>query len=149
MQLRLASIVFLGVLVLGGCKTVDDGRAETRPLGEPVLSAEELAEAKVAVSFKDHVQPILEERCLHCHNTATMPGKFSLATRSAAFEGSRIVPGDSGASTLIIALTTGNHALAMPAVGMAPPEVEIDVLRRWIDAGAVWPEGVTLRARQQ
>ena len=97
-------------------------------MGEPILSAAELEEAKVSVNFTRHVKPILEERCLHCHNKKEMPGKFSLETRKEAMaDGRRIVPGAAGKSGLIISLTTGNHALTMPAVGTAPPKEEIEV----------------------
>lgn len=139
-------LVLAGLLV-GGCGTTEEG-PETRPVGEPILSEAQLREARVAVSFEAHVQPILEERCVHCHNQEQMPGKFNLETRAAALrDGRRIVPGKSEQSIMIIALTTGNHALSMPAVGTAPPPEEIEVLRAWIDAGAPWPAGVTLRSR--
>jgi uncharacterized membrane protein len=135
----------LGCALVVGCRTVDED-SETRPVGEPVLSAAELAEARVAVGFPKHVKPILEERCLHCHNRKELPERFSLETRVEAFKGGkRIVPGRANESLLIIVLTTGNHAMAMPAVGTAPPQEEIQVLKRWIDAGADWPAGLTLR----
>lgn len=139
--------VALSGLLAGGCETVGEKGAETRPVGEPVLSPSQLAEARVAVSFRQHVQPILEERCLHCHNKAEMPATFSLETREEAIDGRRIVPGRAAESQLIIVLTTGNHALTMPAVGTAPPKEEIEVLWRWIDAGAEWPRGVVLKPR--
>ena len=133
-------------LALCSCQ-VDEG-PETRPVGEPVLSAAQLREAKTAVSFTAHVQPILEERCLYCHDGKEMPGKYNLTTRTDAMEGGRIVPGNAGQSRLILVLTTGNHAASMPAVGSAPPREEIEVLERWIDAGAEWPAGVALKAAQ-
>ena len=144
----------LGLMValcglLGACESMKESQAETRPVGEPVLSEAQLREARTALSFPEHVKPILEERCLHCHNKKEMPGKFSLETRAEAFaDGRRIVPGNASGSTMIVALTTGNHALTMPAVGTAPPQEEVEVLKRWIDAGAEWPTGETLRPRR-
>lgn len=133
-------------LLAAGCETVQEG-AETRPVGEPVLSPAQLQEARVALSFRDHVRPILEERCLHCHNKREMPAKYSLESRAEAFDGRRIVPGKANESLLITVLTTGNHAMTMPAVGTAPPREEIEVLKRWIDAGAEWPRGAVLKPR--
>lgn len=52
---------------------VDEG-AETRPEGDPELSADELREAKTSVDFVKHVKPILESRCLYCHDGKEMPG---------------------------------------------------------------------------
>ncbi len=134
--------------VLAACRTMTDEGAETRPVGQPVLSEAQLKEAREAVSFSKHVRPILEERCMHCHNKVEMPGKFSLETRAEAMADSRrIIPGNSANSLLITVLTTGNHALSMPAVGTAPPKQEIEVLKLWIDAGADWPARTRLRPR--
>jgi hypothetical protein len=147
-----ARYMILGVLALGigfgasSCQSTSSV-PETRPVGESVLTAAQLREAETALSFSRHVQPILEERCLHCHDGKEMPGKFSFATREEAFQGGRIVPGDAEGSLVIVSLTTGNHAMSMPAVGTAPAPEEVEVLKRWIDAGADWPAGVRLRPK--
>ena len=112
------------------------------------MSDAQLRSARVAVSFVDHVKPILEERCLHCHNKGEMPGKYSLETRKDSLERSRIVPGNAEGSLLIALLTTGNHTMTMPAVGTAPPPEEVELLKRWINAGAQWPDGVILHPRR-
>ena len=79
---------------------VDEG-AETRPEGDPELSADELREAKTSVDFVKHVKPILESRCLYCHDGKGMPGKFEMTSGKTALasgpSGSRIVPGNAGA----------------------------------------------------
>jgi len=139
-------LLAIGCAIVAACRTTGDGEAESRPVGKPVLSKAELQQARVAVNFRNHVRPILEERCLHCHNKRAMPGKFSLETAAEAMkDGRRIVPGKAGQSMLIVVLTTGNHAKTMPAVGTAPPSEEVEVLKRWIDAGAEWPREITLR----
>lgn len=108
---------------------------ETSPVGESLLSPGELKTAESAVVFSDHVKPILEGHCLYCHDGKEMPGKFSFATRDAAFQGKQIVPGNADASSMIIALTTGNHALST-----APSPEEVEVLKCWINQGADWPK---------
>lgn len=133
-------------LALAGCSGVEKPPvAETRPVGEPVLSDKQLREAKVAVSFTDHVKPILEERCLYCHNGRELPGKLDLRTRASAMApgpfGPRILPGKGEESLLISFISTGNHAMSMPAVGTRVAPEEVEVLTRWIDQGATWPEG--------
>ena len=144
-QFMLAGLAAL----LSACGTVTDPDSETRPVGQSVLSPAELAQARREPDFRKHVAPILTERCLHCHDGKEMPGKLDLSTRRGAFRDQRIiVPGQPTSSMLIVALTTGNHALSMPAVGTAPPPEEVAVLERWIELGAKWPEGAVLRARE-
>jgi len=132
-------------LVLAGCAAPVEEGAETRPEGEAVLSAAALAEAKTAVTFVKHVKPILEARCLYCHNGKEMPGKFDLSTRATAMaagaSGPRIVPGNAEGSLLIAFISTGNHGKSMPAVGTRVSPEEIEVLRQWINVGAQWPAG--------
>ncbi len=133
-------------VILSACQ-VDEG-PETRPVGEPILTAAQFREARTAVRFTEHVKPILEERCLYCHNAKELPGKYSVETREEAMAGGSIVPGNARESSFLLILTTGNHSAAMPSVGAAPPKQEIEVLERWIDSGAEWPDGVTLKPAQ-
>ena len=142
-----ALLLLGGGLLLTGCQSLDRG-PETREVGESVLDAAETRTAlRGTVDFERHVRPILEVRCLHCHDGKEMPGKYNLSTRFEAFKDGRIVPGNAAQSLVIITLTTGNHALSMPAVGAAPAREDVEVLRRWIHQGASWPEGATLRPR--
>jgi hypothetical protein len=62
-----------------------------------------------------------------------------------------VVPGKSADSLLIQRLVDKQLGLIMPPsfpffpedkVGL--PEAQIQTLKRWIDEGAVWPEGITL-----
>ncbi len=142
---RVLAVGALGAM-LSACQ-VDEG-PETRPVGEPILTAAQFREARTAVRFTEHVKPILEERCLYCHNAKELPGKYSVETRAQAMAGGSIVPGNAKESRFLLILTTGNHAATMPAVGSAPPKQEIEVLEHWINAGAEWPDGVTLKADQ-
>ena len=123
---------------------MDEG-AETRPEGDPVLSAAELREAKTSVDFVKHVKPILETRCLYCHDGKEMPGKFDMTSGAkalaAGLSGPRIVPGNADASLMIAFVRKGNHGMSMPAVGMQVAKEEVEVLKAWINAGAKWPEG--------
>ena len=137
--------VGMGVLVLvAGCAGVDE-ESETRPMGQPVLSATELQEARTEVNFDRHVKPILERRCLACHSGKDLSAGFSLENRKRAMQagprGPRIVPGDPDRSLLITVVSSGNHGLSMPAVGMQVPEEDVEVLRLWIQQGAKWPDG--------
>jgi len=90
----------------------------TRPAGVTSLSAPVLDEALSGqVDFQRHAAPILQAKCLHCHQPSAMPGHLSSVSREAAFaSGPYIIPGQPNASPLIRTLGGKAH-LAMPAVG--------------------------------
>ncbi len=51
-----------------------------------------------------------------------------------------ILPGKSASSELIARITSDDEALQMPPEGERLSAKEIDLLKRWIDAGATWPK---------
>lgn len=101
------------------------------------------------VDFAKDVAPIFEAHCVRCHNAETHKGKFSLATREALLaggeEGAAVVAGKSGESHLI-ELVSGEKP-EMPAEGAGLSAEQVATLRRWVDEGATWPDGVTIKAR--
>ena len=139
-------------MLAGGCAGPKEDSA-TRPMGRPVLSASELEKTKTKVRFVQHVKPILEARCLHCHSGKDPSAGFSLENRKGGLasgpRGPRIAAGDPDRSLLIAVVGPGNHGLSMPAVGMKMPEEEIEVLRRWIGQGAAWPDGAAGHLRER
>src|SRR5205807_1218714 len=88
-----------------------------------------------------------QQRCLGCHNTAKKRGGLDLSTRATALRGGdsgpALVPGAAGKSLLIQAVS-GPRA-RMPRAGAKLSAAEVAALTRWVDAGAGWPIGVTLR----
>ncbi len=95
------------------------------------------------VDFVTHVKPLLETHCLSCHNTGLLLGMLNLENRQLAFSSAFIVPGQPDASKLytVTLLTEGKHVQAMPPEGPRLSEADKEVLRRWIEQGARWPEG--------
>lgn len=103
--------------------------------------------ATAAVDFGRDVQPVLSDKCYHCHgpDEATRKAKLRLDTKEGAFrldkEGRAvIVPGKSAESRLVQRLLSKDPDEQMP-----PPEshrtvtpAQIDTLRRWVDEGAKW-----------
>jgi len=88
------------------------------------------------VDFTKDVAPILEQSCVSCHSA----GKALLDKKS-------LVPGKPDASLLYkLAAMPAGRAGAMPPGGPRLPEDKLDVLKRWIEQGAGWPEGVMLKA---
>jgi WD40 repeat protein len=81
---------------------------------------------------------LLKTKCLACHDQKLHSGRLVMESRDALLKGgdhgAAIVPGRSGES-LLIKRVTGEVAPRMPLEGELRPE-EVDLLRRWIDAGA-------------
>ncbi len=103
------------------------------------------------IDFKTQVRPLLIINCLECHNREDAPrnGNFILETRSLALSTGTtppaIIPGDPDKSPLITVMTLDPlHQRAMPPAPDKIWGVRLEILRRWILEGAVWPEDVTL-----
>lgn len=98
------------------------------------------------VTFERDVAPILQRRCLGCHNARDSKGDFSLETAESVFESGYIEPGDSASSHLQALITPKNGKAEMPQESDPLALEEIAVIRRWIDQGAGWPKGFRLQA---
>lgn len=91
-------------------------------------------------SFKP-VAEILQRQCLSCHNSVDRKGDFSLQLASELFESGYVDPGDSAASHLVAAITSTNgKPPAMPKNGKPLSQKEVAAIKKWIDAGAKWPD---------
>jgi len=98
------------------------------------------------VDFVRHIKPILEGRCVQCHNRRSMPDRISFETRALALRpgkhGRAIIPGNPDESRLLNFLNAPRDtAVAMPRVGHDVSAEEIETIREWIAAGAKWPDG--------
>lgn len=136
---------FAFVLLLSGCAAPHEG--ETTYPGVDSLPPAEMKAAKKKPDFVKHVKPILEGKCVMCHNHKTLPGLMSLENKVQAFKPGAsgvvpIVPGHPEGSLLIANVKgTHPHATTMPQVGERVTSNEIAVLSAWIAQGANWPEG--------
>lgn len=88
---------------------------------------------------------LLAQRCFACHgpdqkSEEAKEADLRLDLREAAVDADAIVPGDAAASELNLRVTTQNRDRQMPphGHGEALSPDEIDLLRRWIKAGAVY-----------
>ncbi len=86
--------------------------------------------------FESDVLPIFEQHCLQCHGAEVSQGGLSLETLDHVLRG-----GDSGAvviankpleSRLLTMITSGS----MPMGGPGLEESKVEIVRRWIEAGA-------------
>jgi WD40 repeat protein/mono/diheme cytochrome c family protein len=93
------------------------------------------------VSYSKDVMPILRANCVGCHQPAKQLGGYRMtefATLVAAGESGSpaIVPGKSGESHLIHEITPKDGKAAMPKNDSPLSDVEINLIKRWIDEGA-------------
>lgn len=102
------------------------------------------AAAEAAPDFEREVAPILESKCLSCHDLEQAKGDLVLVSLAeAAAHGKAIIPGDSNGSLLIREISGAEPA--MPKRGAPLTVDEVEILREWIDAGANWPEELRLK----
>ena len=99
-----------------------------------------------AVDFVREVRPIFEKHCYECHGANKQKNDFRLDIKSIAMTGGEdhapnIIAGKSAASPLFRFVSGLEKDVAMPPKSKLSSS-EIGVLKRWIDEGAVWPDGV-------
>ncbi len=91
--------------------------------------------------FATQIAPLLQRRCYHCHNNHRAEGGFSWQTAERAFADGYLVPGDAAASHVIQLVAPATGSPRMPKEADPLTSEEVDLLTKWIDAGAHWPEG--------
>ena len=105
------------------------------------------------VDFEKQVAPILSARCVGCHQPGKAKGGLDLTTASAALHGGEAGPafvaGSAAESEIVVRITPEGPGAKpdMPRQGEALSAAEIDVINRWIDAGALWPDSVVLKEK--
>jgi hypothetical protein len=105
--------------------------------------------------FEENVRPLLVAHCYECHSADAkeLRGGLLLDTKAGwqtgGDNGPAIVPGKPQASLLIRAISYADEDLQMPPKGKLP-QGEIDILRKWIEQGAVDPrDGEVVRPAPQ
>ncbi len=88
--------------------------------------------------FDEEIVPILSKHCLECHDTLNRNGKLDLSKKSYAYSLENgdevIIPGKSSESLLWEVVESDD----MPDERESLTNSEKDLLRKWIDDGAVW-----------
>lgn len=103
------------------------------------------------IDFVQQVQPIFELHCVSCHREDYAKGGLRMDTAVALFKSETVIPGDALASSLYTTtvLPADHDELMPPAAKDGPlPSEKTDIIREWIDQGAIWPEGLVLVARK-
>ncbi|REK27705.1 MAG: DUF1553 domain-containing protein [Planctomycetota bacterium] len=98
------------------------------------------------VDFARDVRPLLAANCFHCHGPDEQEGGLRLDGREAFFTGGVSGPaveqGASASSHLIARLRSDDEDQRMPPDADPLSAEQVALVARWIDEGAIWPEGV-------
>ncbi|MEX0793809.1 MAG: PSD1 and planctomycete cytochrome C domain-containing protein [Pirellulaceae bacterium] len=100
------------------------------------------------IDFSRDIRPLLTDRCFHCHgpDEGSREADLRLDTRAGLFGleemGGTVHAGDSDASELYRRIASEDEFERMPPEesGNRLTADEIELIRRWIDAGASWEE---------
>jgi len=112
-----------------------------------ILLAQTTPSAKeTRVDFVKEIQPLFVQSCYACHGEKLQMGGLRLDSKKLAFgggqSGSVIRPGNAAESSLYQRIAGIGDQARMP-MGKDPlPAEQVQTVRRWIDQGADWPEGV-------
>ena len=96
------------------------------------------------VDFVRDIQPIFRVHCQSCHGEQNAKGQLRLDNKASALKGgisgAVIVPGDSRQSRLLHRVRGEGGEKRMPLNGEALTSAQIELLTRWVEEGATWPE---------
>src|SRR5207245_2664427 len=99
--------------------------------------------AAAPVDYLTDVRPILAKHCYQCHGAKAQKAGLRVDTAAALKQGGdsgpAVVPGDSGKSLLIAAVTGADGVTRMPLKKPPLGDEPTRILKAWIDAGAPAP----------
>ncbi len=106
--------------------------------------------AEEPASFVEDIAPLLEKHCIRCHSPGNPKGHLSLDSSKHLTENNYLSPGKPESSYLLEQISSSDGTKpAMPKEGEPLSKSEIDMFRRWIKQGAVWPEDVVVREKSK
>jgi hypothetical protein len=102
------------------------------------------------VDFAKEIAPILEHRCVGCHNATDRKGGLDLSTRAGLTAGSEtglVITGTEPDRSLLVTVVSGTKP-RMPFRGAPLTDRDVALLREWIRSGAEWPADMVLTASE-
>ena len=99
------------------------------------------------IEFVRDIRPILEQHCYKCHGSKRAEGGVRWDRKAMAFatadSGRRpVVAGDAHASHFLELVTSADPKERMPREGDPLSPQQIELLKRWVEQGAAWPDGI-------
>ncbi|MFN0077101.1 MAG: DUF1553 domain-containing protein [Prosthecobacter sp.] len=110
-------------------------------------------ESDASKLFHEQVAPILVKNCIECHNDVTTKGSLNMETLAEVLKGGEdgpaIVPGKAQESPLYLMIVpeSPGDKPEMPKKKAALTSAETDLIKRWIDMGAAWPQEIVLKEK--
>ena len=99
---------------------------------------------KVKITYQDQISGIFRSRCGSCHNPDKQKGGLNLDNFGGVMQGGGsgkvVEPGDAESSTLLLVVTHKEEP-KMPPNSAKIPDAEIELIRKWIDGGALESAG--------
>ncbi|HKQ79429.1 MAG TPA: PSD1 and planctomycete cytochrome C domain-containing protein [Blastocatellia bacterium] len=96
------------------------------------------------VDFRRDIEPIFRANCYQCHGEKKASAQLRLDNKQLAMKGgisgAMIAPGNSKESRLMKRILGEGDEARMPLTGNPLKPAQIELIRKWIDQGADWPE---------
>jgi len=109
-----------------------------------LISLFPFASAQTQIDFKRDIEPIFAASCYQCHGAKKAAGQLRLDGKAYAMKGGLsgavILSGNSKASILLKRILGEGGEARMPMGADPLTSEQIELVRQWIDQGAVWPE---------
>ena len=105
--------------------------------GAPAAAPASTTEAAAVRYFDEQIAPLLGRHCVECHGPTKRKGRLDLSQRDAAFAGGGgkvILPGNAKESLLWQLVESDEMPEERPPLS----HQEKQLLREWIDTGAIW-----------
>ncbi|WP_395746791.1 SUMF1/EgtB/PvdO family nonheme iron enzyme [Prosthecobacter sp.] len=107
------------------------------------------------IKFEKHIQPILEQNCVSCHNPEKAKGDWVITTKKEAFStgenAPNIKPFDLTSSIYHLTTLAADEDDLMPPKKSGGPlsKEDINYLKLWVQQGAPWPDDLKLTAKEK
>ncbi len=115
--------------------------------GSVIAQAEDTA---ATIDFAHDIAPIFTAHCVRCHSPNKKEGDISLATIEDLKQNEYVLAGDPDASYLVELISGAEgEPPEMPKESDPLSAEQVAAVRRWISAGAMWPDGVIVREKSK
>ncbi len=112
----------------------------------PIFKTSASYNPQAQIDFVRDIQPIFQANCEKCHGATKASGFLRLDTKQLALK--VITPGDARDSRLLQRILGEGGQPRMPMGGEPLKPEQIELIRQWIDAGAVWPDSASVKIEQ-
>ncbi len=106
-----------------------------------------VASSQTKVDFVRDIQPILQTSCAPCHFGDKPKADLHLGNKTLALK--QIIPGNGKDSRMVHRLLGEGGEKRMPLGREALKPEQIELIKRWIDEGAKWPDAASVDAKIQ